>query len=164
MTLNKSRYTPLNYNIKKGCKMQTIDSLSQETQNKISAYKEDFKDLFEAIEKVIYKSDLKLFSEILNELKDINIQNIYGWTLLHMTIRREETAMVELLLKKGADIDRVDGVGWTPLMEAIMDDKPALCKLLVENGANKSIVNARGATAPMLAQKFGRANMYSYLS
>lgn len=71
--------------------------------------------------------------------------------------------MVELLLAKGADIDRVDGVGWTPLMEAIMDDKASLCKLLVEKGADKSIANARGATAGMLAQKFGRANMLGYL-
>jgi len=144
--------------------MQSIDSLSQDTQNKINDYNEEFQDIFEAIEKVIYESNLKLFSDIVDELKDINIQNNYGWTLLHMTIRREESAMVELLLNKGADIDRVDGVGWTPLMEAIMDDKPALCKLLVEKGADKSIANKRGATAPMLAQKFGRSSMYTYLA
>jgi len=45
-----------------------------------------------------------------------------------------------------------------------MDDKPALCKLLVEKGANKTIANQRGATAPMLAQKFGRSSMYGYLA
>jgi len=144
--------------------MQTIDSLTEDTKKKINAYGEDFKDLFEAIEKVVYKSDFKLFSAIVDELEDINIQNNYGWTLLHITIRREESAMVELLLKKGADIDKVDGVGWTPLMEAIMDDKPALCKLLVEKGADKTIANQRGATAPMLAQKFGRSSMYGYLA
>ena len=144
--------------------MQTINSLSQETQNAIKAYNEEFDDLFEAIEKVVYKSDYTLFSAIVEELEDINMQNHYGWTLLHITIRREETAMVELLLKKGADIDKVDGVGWTPLMEAIMDDKPALCKLLVDNGADKTIANQRGATAPMLAQKFGRSSMYGYLA
>jgi len=144
--------------------MQTINSLSQETQDAINTYTDDFHDLFEAIEKVVYKSDLKLFTSILNEIENINMQNNYGWTLLHITIRREETAMVELLLKKGADIDKVDGVGWTPLMESIMDDKPALCKLLVDNGANKTIANQRGATAPMLAQKFGRSSMYGYLA
>jgi len=144
--------------------MQTIDSLSQETQNAIKAYNEEFNDLFEAIEKVVYKSDFALFSAIVDELEDINMQNHYGWTLLHITIRRGEKAMVELLLKKGADIDRVDGVGWTPLMEAIMDDKPELCKLLVDNGADKTIANQRGATAPMLAQKFGRSSMYGYLA
>ena len=144
--------------------MQTINSLSQNIQEKIKTYNEEFKDIFELFEKVVYKSDMELFSSLISEIEDINIQNNYGWTLLHITIRREETAMVELLLSNGADIDKIDGVGWTPLMEAIMDDKPSLCKLLVEKGADKSIANARGATAPMLAQKFGRANMYEYLA
>jgi len=144
--------------------MQTINSLSQEIQNSITNYGEEFKDLFEAIEKVVYKSDLNLFTAIVEEITDINMQNYYGWTLLHITIRREETAMVELLLKKDADINKTDGVGWTPLMEAIMDDKPDLVKLLVKKGADKTIVNQRGATAPMLAQKFGRSSMYSYLA
>ena len=143
--------------------MQEITSLSQGIQDKIASYDEEFKDLFEAIEKVVYKNDYELFSAIVDELEDINIQNNYGWTLLHITIRRDRTKMVELLLEKGADIDRVDGVGWTPLMEAIMDDKASLCKLLVEKGADKSIANARGATAPMLAQKFGRSDMFEYL-
>jgi ankyrin repeat protein len=143
--------------------MQTIGSLLPDTQEKIKAHGGDVKDLFEAFERVVYKRDFKLFVEMVNQLEDINLQNHYGWTLLHITIRREETEMVKFLLEKGVDIDRVDGVGWTPLMESIMDDKPALCKLLVENGANKSIVNARGATAPMLAQKFGRSSMFAYL-
>jgi len=144
--------------------MQTIESFSDQIQESINAYGEEFKDIFEVLEKVVYKSDIKLFTAIINELEDINVQNHYGWTPLHITIRRGESAMVALLLTKGADIDKVDGVGWTPLMEAIMDDKPELCKLLVDNGADKSIANARGATAPMLAQKFGRSNMYGYLS
>ena len=143
--------------------MQTIDSLSQNIQENIKAYNEEFKDIFELFEKVVYKSDMELFKSLLSEIEDINIQNNYGWTLLHITIRREETDMVELLLANGADIDKVDAVGWTPLMEAIMDDKASLCKLLVEKGADKSIANARGVTAPMLAQKFGRSTMYEYL-
>lgn len=143
--------------------MQDINTFSTEIQEKINNYNEEFKDIFEVIEKVVYKSDLDLFTLLVDELEDINIQNNYGWTLLHITIRRGETKMIELLLEKGADINKVDGVGWTPLMEAIMDDKPLLCKLLVDSGADKSISNARGVTAPMLAQKFGRANMYEYL-
>ena len=144
--------------------MQNIDSLSQNIQEKVKAYNEEFKDIFELFEKVVYKSDMELFKSLISEIEDINIQNSYGWTLLHITIRRGETAMVELLLDNGAEIDKIDGVGWTPLMEAIMDDKPDLCKLLVEKGADKSIANTRGATAPMLAQKFGRSNMYEYLT
>ncbi|MFA6136605.1 MAG: ankyrin repeat domain-containing protein [Sulfurimonas sp.] len=143
--------------------MQNINSLSQELQNKIKSYNEEFQDIFELFEKVVYNNDFELFSSLLEEIEDINIQNKYGWTLLHIAIRRDRTNMVELLLKKGADINRVDGVGWTPLMEAIMDNMPSLCKLLVESGADKSIANARGATAPMLAQKFDRDSMFEFL-
>lgn len=144
--------------------MQSIDSLPQELQDKIASYNETFHDLFEVFEKIIYKEDTQFFKALVDTLEDINIQNKYGWTLLHIAIRRDQREMVEYLLQKGADIDRVDGVGWTPLMESIMDDMPELCKLLVERGADKSVANKRGATAPMLAQKFGRANMYDYLS
>ncbi|QOY53741.1 ankyrin repeat domain-containing protein [Candidatus Sulfurimonas marisnigri] len=144
--------------------MQNINTLSQDIQDKVKNYNEKFEDIFELLEKAVYKDDLALFSAIVNELEDINIQNKYGWTLLHVTIRRERTEMVELLLEKGADINKIDGVGWTPLMESIMDNVPSICKLLVEKGADKSIANARGATAPMLAQKFERTNMYEYLT
>lgn len=143
--------------------MQKIDSLSKELQERINKYNEEFEDIFELFEKVVFKDDFELFSSLLNELEEIDIQNKYGWTLLHICIRRERTEMVKLLLEKGADINKTDGVGWTPLMESIMDDKPSLCKLLVEKGADKSIANARGVTAPMLAQKFERSNMYEYL-
>ena len=119
--------------------------------------------LFEQFEKVVYDNDFDKFKQMVDSLDDINIQNKYGWTLLHITIRRDRRDMVNYLLEKGADIDKVDGVGWTPLMEAIMDDKPELVKTLVDVGADKTIANQRGATAPMLAQKFGRTNMYEYL-
>jgi ankyrin repeat protein len=119
---------------------------------------------FEMFEKIVYDNDLELFKSEVQKLDDINIQNKYGWTLLHVSIRRNRADMVNFLLDSGADINKVDGVGWTPLMEAIMDDMPDLCKVLVDKGADKSIANARGATAPMLAQKFGRENMYDILS
>ena len=114
-------------------------------------------------EKVVYENDLNKFKEIVTSLEDINIVNKYGWTLLHITIRRDRRDMVAFLLENGADINKIDGVGWTPLMEAIMDEMTELVKFLVESGADKTIANARGATAPMLAQKFGRSDMFEYL-
>jgi len=121
-------------------------------------------DKFENFEKIIYDNDFDTFKEEVLKLDDINIQNKYGWTLLHVAIRRDRRDMVNFLLDNGADIDKIDGVGWTPLMEAIMDDMPELVSILVDRGADKTIANARGATAPMLAQKFGRVNMYDTLT
>ena len=67
--------------------------------------------------------------------------------------------MVAYLIEIGADIDKKDGAGWTPLMESIMDDMPEISKMLLDAGADTAIVNDRGATAPMLVQKFGRTSM-----
>ena len=50
-------------------KMQEISSLKQEIQEKIKAYDEEFKDLFELFEKIVYKSDFELFSALLSEVK-----------------------------------------------------------------------------------------------
>lgn len=119
---------------------------------------------YSLFEKVVYENDFEKFKEMVLALDDINVVNKYGWTLLHITIRRDRRDMVEFLLDNNADINKIDGVGWTPLMEAIMDEMTELVKLLVSRGADKSIANARGATAPMLAQKFGRVDMYEYLS
>lgn len=119
---------------------------------------------FETFEKAVYDNDMELFTSLVKGLDDINIQNKYGWTLLHITIRRDRRDMVNFLLDNGADINKIDGVGWTPLMEAIMDDMPAIVSTLVDRGADKTIANGRGITAPILAQKFGRVAMYDTLA
>ena len=117
------------------------------------------------VEELIYNNDIEGFKKLMDSLDDVNIQDRYGWTPLHLAIRRGREEMVRYLVEeKKADINIQDNSGWTPLMEAIMDDFPSIVKYLVEKGADLSIANKRGATAPMLAQKFGRTSMYEYLS
>jgi len=117
---------------------------------------------FETLEKIVYDNDLEALKKEIEAGTDINLQNKYGWTPLHIAIRRDRRDMVAYLLEEGADINKVDGVGWTPLMEAVMDDMTELCAFLVEKGADVSIANQRGATAAMLVQKFGRESMVKY--
>ena len=117
---------------------------------------------FENIEKLVYDNNIEGFKALFEEGEDLNIQNKYGWTPLHVSIRRDRREMVEYLLEKGADINKIDGVGWTPLMEAVMDDMTELVGLLVEKGSDLSIANQRGATAGMLVQKFGRESMMKF--
>jgi ankyrin repeat protein len=122
-------------------------------------------EVMKQVEELVYNDDFDGFKKLIDSLEDVNIQDKYGWTPLHLAIRRGREAMVRYLVEeKNADIDIQDGSGWTPLMEAIMDDFPSIVKYLVEKGADLSIANKRGATAPMLAQKFGRESMYGYLS
>ena len=139
--------------------------LPQNIQTSLSDYDSVAKeDLYALIEEIVYHDNLDAFKAVIEAGCDVNLQNKYGWTLLHITIRRDRRDMVAFLLEKNADIDKIDGVGWTPLMEAIMDDLPDLCGYLVEKGADTSIANARGVTAPMLVQKFGRQNMVAFFS
>jgi len=119
-------------------------------------------EVFSSLENIVYKGDFEAFKAVFEAGEDLNIQNKYGWTPLHIAIRRNHKDMVEYLLDKGADINKVDGVGWTPLMEAVMDNMTELCALLIERGADKSIANDRGATAGMLVQKFGRTSMMEF--
>ena len=119
---------------------------------------------FETLEKIVYENNFEALKKEIEDGMDVNIQNKYGWTPLHITIRRDRRDMVAYLLEQGADIDRVDGVGWTPLMEAVMDDMPELCAFLLEKGADRSIKNKRGGSASMLVQKFERTSMTKLFS
>ena len=120
-------------------------------------------DIFGLFADIIYKDDNEAFAALIDAGADVNMQNKYGETLLHIAIRRDRREMVQKLLDNNADINRADTPGWTPLMECVMDDMPELCALLIENGADKGIANARGATAGMLVQKFGRQSMMGML-
>jgi len=117
---------------------------------------------FLRLEKIVYDNDLEALKREIGNGMDVNLQNTYGWTPLHIAIRRDRRDMVAYLLEQGADINKVDGVGWTPLMEAVMDDMPELCAFLIEKGADVTIANTRGGTAKMLVQKFGRESMAKY--
>lgn len=141
---------------------EKLDATIKEQIKDYDALKKE--DLFELFEELVYHDNLEGFKALIDAGCDVNLQNKYGWTLLHIAIRRNRKAMVEYLLDKGADINRVDGVGWTPLMESIMDDMPELCKLLLDRGADTTIANERGATAAMLVQKFGRTSMMGFFS
>ncbi len=119
-------------------------------------------DIFGVFADIVYKDDTEAFNALVAAGADVNMQNKYGETLLHISIRRDRRDMVATLLDNNADMNRADAPGWTPLMECVMDDMPELCGLLIERGADKSIANKRGATAGMLTQKFGRSSMFHY--
>jgi len=142
-------------------KKELLEKIDQNIAERIKAYDThpESDDLFGVFADVVYKDDNEAFNALIDAGADVNMQNKYGETLLHIAIRRDRRAMVQKLIDSRADIDRPDAPGWTPLMECVMDDMPELCQLLIDAGADKSIANARGATAGMLVQKFGRTSM-----
>jgi uncharacterized protein len=141
-------------------KLEIFDKMDPQTLERILDYaSHPDGGLFELLEDIVYIDDLEAFKAVFENGGNINLQNRYGWTPLHIAIRRGRSDMVAYLIENGADINKQDGAGWTPLMEAIMDDMPELCKALLDAGADTSIANERGGTAALLVQKFGRTSM-----
>jgi uncharacterized protein len=145
-------------------KTELLDKIDAAIVERISTYDThpESDDLFGIFADIVYKDDTEAFTALIEAGADVNMQNKYGETLLHISIRRDRREMVTVLLDNGADMNRPDAPGWTPLMECVMDDMPELCGLLIERGADKNIANQRGATAGMLTQKFGRTSMFHY--
>ncbi|MEN8147005.1 MAG: ankyrin repeat domain-containing protein [Campylobacterota bacterium] len=138
--------------------LEKIDATIAERAKSYDTHPES-DDVFGLFADIVYKDDTEAFIALIEAGADVNMQNKYGETLLHISIRRDRREMVVTLLDNNADMNRADAPGWTPLMECVMDDMPELCALLIERGADKSIANQRGATAGMLTQKFGRQSM-----
>ncbi len=146
-------------------KNELLGKIDAAIANRLSTYDThpDNDDLFSLFADIVYQNDTEAFKALIDAGADVNMQNKYGETLLHISIRRDRREMVQILLDNDADINRQDAPGWTPLMECVMDDMPELCQLLIDHGADKSIANLRGATAGMLVQKFGRTSMMGML-
>ncbi len=122
-------------------------------------------DLFKVVAYFVNHGDLETVRSFIEAGFNINSSESgdFGSSLLHNAIRYGQMEIFYYLIDSGADIDFVDAVGWTPLMEAIIDSQPAFGKILVEKGADQSIANERGATAKMLAMKFGQDAFLTFL-
>jgi uncharacterized protein len=141
----------------------TLNQLNIDTsiKDKITAAGIDAEhDTFSVFEELLVLKESALAIALLESI-DINLQNRYGWTPLHVAIRYDMREVFDSILKKDPDINRQDCVGWTPIMEAVMDDKIEYVKVLLDLGADTTIANERGATAAMLVQKFSRTEMMS---
>lgn len=75
-----------------------------------------------------------------------------GWSPLHYAATGPETAVVKLLLDRGAPIDARSPNGTTPLMMAAQYGSEASVALLLQRGADPRIRNDRGLAAADFAR------------
>ena len=68
---------------------------------------------------------------------EIDHQDSYGSTALHMACRGGHLPSVQSLLNAGAALDLQDKSGFTPLHEAAVGNHGAICRLLVAAGADR---------------------------
>jgi len=75
----------------------------------------------------------------------------HGATALHRAAARGDTAMLEVLLERGALLDEPDETGATALSWASDEDRDAAVDLLLAHGARPSLVDlaARGLALPL---------------
>jgi len=141
-------------------KLDALDE-NEKTELKNAGFAEEV-EVFDLVDHFIYKGESATVHKLIESGVDINMQNHYGWSFLHMAIRHNKMDLVEYFIDKGININITDGVGWTPLMEGIMDDRAAMVKLLLDHKADRSVRNQRGASASDLVMKFQRQDMFAF--
>ncbi|QPC73221.1 hypothetical protein HYE68_003973 [Fusarium pseudograminearum] len=90
--------------------------------------------------------DLPAISE-----KNINAQDILGWTPLHYAALRKRGNWVKHLLQNGANANAADIRDWVPLHYAVLHDSWGAIEELFEGGANMRAIGVDGITPLHLA-------------
>jgi uncharacterized protein len=86
-----------------------------------------------------------------------------GWTPLHYAATGAATALVTLLLEKGADIEAASPNGTTPLMMAARYGNQESAVLLLSRGAKARSTNHAGLNAIEFARGAGRDKLVTQL-
>jgi hypothetical protein len=81
---------------------------------------------------------------------DIDLQDVDGATVLHLTAANGETKLVELLLIFGANVNQQDSEKLTALHLATLNGHTDTMKVLIAFGANTELKSQKGNTALML--------------
>ncbi|MGB5965764.1 MAG: ankyrin repeat domain-containing protein [Sulfurimonadaceae bacterium] len=77
---------------------------------------------------------------------NVNKQNNYGQTLLHIASKKGLYPIVKTLIEKGADVNLVDTLNRTPLHYAILQQHYEIAKYLIKHGTDVSIADQEGNT------------------
>jgi len=91
-------------------------------------------------------------------LRDVNEQDVSGWTPLLLAAGMGHTGAVQALLEKGANVDVQDKHGRTALMRATTNGYDDIVRLLLLAGADTNLKDTDGNTALHHAA-YGRTNL-----
>ncbi|ETV64328.1 hypothetical protein, variant 1 [Aphanomyces astaci] len=78
---------------------------------------------------------------------DVNVADRDGDVPLLVAAKKNQIAMLELLLQYGAWVDATDANGWTSLMEAALHGFEDVVRVLLKWGSDKSLRNAVSDTS-----------------
>jgi len=115
--------------------------------------------LFEAVT----KGDYKKVKEYLDVIKDINIKNEYGYTILHWSVLMGQTEIATDLISRGANINTTLPNGYTPLHDAAYWGKRNMVQLLISHGADLYVIDKQGKVPLNLAAEQGHREIIPLL-
>lgn len=112
----------------------------------------------EELIKAVQNDDVKAVGALVRKGADVNVQNEYGQTPLHMTIFKGARNLFETLLLLGADVNQKDCFGVPPLHRAIrLNRLKMMRRLLCEDKININQTDRYGFSAMHLASFAGFA-------
>ncbi|MDC0833393.1 ankyrin repeat domain-containing protein, partial [Geitlerinema sp. CS-897] len=95
---------------------------------------------------------------------NINIENLHGWTSLHIAASFEYIDMVQAIINLGGDINYLDREGCSSLFYASQNYGDEIVKILIENSAKVNIKDAHGCSPLHYAmRKKGRIKIIKLL-
>ncbi|CAI8050982.1 Putative ankyrin repeat protein MM_0045 [Geodia barretti] len=105
-------------------------------------------------------------TKILLEGEHINLdiqEKRTGWSALHFSAERGDSATTEALLKAGANPHLKDKNGDTAVIMAVKRHEPATLRELVRAGSDLNLQNQEGLTPLMIAARSGRTDITNIL-
>ena len=90
---------------------------------------------------------------LLAQKPDVNATEADGTTALHWAVYKDDTDLVERLLKAGAKVNTVNEYGSAPLAEAALTGNVQIIEKLLKAGADPEATNADGQTALMIVAR-----------
>ena len=90
---------------------------------------------------------------------DVNVQDSYGFTPLHVSVRKGRENLIKLLLANKVDVNIQDEQGYTPLHFSVKERNENLCRLLLEHNADVNIQDRYGNTPLDWCAREGKENL-----
>jgi ankyrin len=99
-----------------------------------------------ALHSYIEEGNIKMVEFLINKGADVNLQNKYGLTPLHVAASFSFYEISKILIAAGADNKIFDHGGETALLVAAKEGDDEIVKLLIENGADINVEDILGWT------------------
>lgn len=113
-----------------------------------------------------YKTNQELHNAIRNSNMDmlkyflktsvnsINEKDDFGYTPIHLAVRKNDIEVVKLILEYKPQLDTQDKFGDTPLIDAARNNNMEIVKLLICKNANKNLTNNENKNALDFISKY----------